>query len=93
LVLPWLLVGLPSCELHGDLDQRARDTALQRFKSSEARIMVATDFGSQGLHVRNCSKAGFLRSLTMAVLGLMIQADYKGWDVIFGLPGKGHFGP
>jgi ATP-independent RNA helicase DbpA len=39
--------------LHGDMEQRARDMALRRFKSGEAQILVATDVAQRGLDVRN----------------------------------------
>lgn len=45
--------GVAVVELHGDLDQRARDDSLNRLRSGDARVMVATDLASRGLDVRN----------------------------------------
>jgi len=48
-------LGLSALELHGDLDQRARDTALSSFRSGEVRVLVATDVAARGLDIRNIS--------------------------------------
>ncbi|CAK9059467.1 unnamed protein product [Durusdinium trenchii] len=48
-------LGMTAVELHGDLDQKQRDSALYRFKQGEVRVLVATDLASRGLDVRNCA--------------------------------------
>merc|ERR1712039_650832 len=35
-------LGLPACEIHGDLDQSQRDRSLGDFRSGEKRVMCAT---------------------------------------------------
>ncbi len=37
--------------LHGDLTQRARDTVMQRFRSGQIQILVATDVAARGLDI------------------------------------------
>lgn len=46
-------LNLSAVELHGDLDQRARDSALGDFRAGKARVMIATDVAARGLDVRN----------------------------------------
>uniref|UniRef100_A0A7S1Q7F6 Helicase C-terminal domain-containing protein n=1 Tax=Alexandrium catenella TaxID=2925 RepID=A0A7S1Q7F6_ALECA len=48
-------LGLQAVELHGDLDQRQRDDALNRFRAGEAKLCVATDVAARGLDIRNIS--------------------------------------
>ncbi|KAK7902125.1 hypothetical protein WMY93_018894 [Mugilogobius chulae] len=45
------LKGLAVQSLHGDREQRDREEALQDFKQSRVRILVATDLASRGLDV------------------------------------------
>eukprot|EP00930_Biecheleria_cincta_P068713 TRINITY_DN5649_c0_g2_i1.p1 TRINITY_DN5649_c0_g2~~TRINITY_DN5649_c0_g2_i1.p1 ORF type:complete len:519 (-),score=101.58 TRINITY_DN5649_c0_g2_i1:148-1647(-) len=40
-------------ELHGDLNQEQRDSAMRYFKSGQARVLVATDVAARGLDLRN----------------------------------------
>jgi len=40
-------------ELHGDLNQQQRDSAMSYFKSGKARVLVATDVAARGLDLRN----------------------------------------
>mmetsp|Transcript_152114 Transcript_152114/g.268563 ORF Transcript_152114/g.268563 Transcript_152114/m.268563 type:complete len:919 (+) Transcript_152114:129-2885(+) len=41
-----------SVVIHGDKDQRERDTALSAFKSGAKRVLVATDVAARGLDIR-----------------------------------------
>lgn len=41
--------------LHGDMDQRARDRAMEKFRSGELRILVATDIAGRGIDVSGIS--------------------------------------
>eukprot|EP00397_Hematodinium_sp_SG-2012_P025732 GEMP01026905.1.p1 GENE.GEMP01026905.1~~GEMP01026905.1.p1 ORF type:complete len:258 (+),score=55.02 GEMP01026905.1:2-775(+) len=43
----------PAAALHGDMEQRARDYALKRFKDGHDMVLVATDVAQRGLDVRN----------------------------------------
>uniref|UniRef100_A0A672GDK7 RNA helicase n=1 Tax=Salarias fasciatus TaxID=181472 RepID=A0A672GDK7_SALFA len=47
------LQGLAVQSLHGDRDQHDREEALQEFKESRVRILVATDLASRGLDVHD----------------------------------------
>jgi superfamily II DNA/RNA helicase len=41
-------LGLRVCELHGDVSQTMRYTALQRFRDNEVDVMVCTDVAARG---------------------------------------------
>ncbi len=43
--------GYPAESLHGDLSQRERDMVMERFRSGNIRILVATDLAARGLDV------------------------------------------
>jgi len=43
--------GLRAVAIHGDKRQQERDYVLRQFKTGAARIMVATDVASRGIHV------------------------------------------
>lgn len=43
--------GINAVEIHGDKTQAARQTALKRFKTGKASVMVATDVASRGIDV------------------------------------------
>eukprot|EP00931_Biecheleriopsis_adriatica_P062344 TRINITY_DN3754_c1_g1_i1.p1 TRINITY_DN3754_c1_g1~~TRINITY_DN3754_c1_g1_i1.p1 ORF type:complete len:348 (+),score=98.01 TRINITY_DN3754_c1_g1_i1:2-1045(+) len=44
---------LGAVELHGDLNQSQRDSAMEKFKAGTARVLVATDVAARGLDLRN----------------------------------------
>lgn len=46
------LCGLRADELHGDLTQEQRLTALQRFKEGQVDYLLATDLASRGLDIK-----------------------------------------
>ncbi|KAN0065130.1 nucleolar DEAD-box protein required for synthesis of 60S ribosomal subunit [Thecaphora frezii] len=46
------LVGLSAAELHGDLTQEQRLSALEKFKEGSADFLIATDLASRGLDIR-----------------------------------------
>ncbi|PSL08343.1 superfamily II DNA/RNA helicase [Haloactinopolyspora alba] len=43
--------GVPAVDLHGDLSQRVRERNLDRFRSGQAKVVVATDVAARGIHV------------------------------------------
>ncbi len=43
--------GIPSVDMHGDLEQRHRERNLRRFTAGEADVIVATDVAARGIHV------------------------------------------
>jgi ATP-dependent RNA helicase DeaD len=43
--------GYPAESLHGDMSQRERDMVMERFRSGNIRILVATDLAARGLDV------------------------------------------
>ncbi|PNS07617.1 DEAD/DEAH box helicase [Solilutibacter silvestris] len=43
--------GLPAMAIHGNKSQGARQNALNRFKSGQTRILVATDVAARGLDI------------------------------------------
>ncbi len=43
--------GIPATELHGNLAQAARERNLAAFANGSARVLVATDIASRGIHV------------------------------------------
>jgi len=45
--------GYTACALHGDMSQSARMEMLERFKSGQANLMVATDVAARGLDIPN----------------------------------------
>jgi superfamily II DNA/RNA helicase len=47
--------GVPTVELHGDLNQNARSRNLQAFAKGSARTLVATDIAARGIHVDGVS--------------------------------------
>ena len=47
--------GYKSVCLHGDMEQRERQTAIKSFKENKANILVATDVASRGLDISDVS--------------------------------------
>jgi superfamily II DNA/RNA helicase len=45
--------GIDAAAIHGDLPQRARQRALDRFESGKTPVLVATDVAARGLDVEN----------------------------------------
>jgi len=43
--------GYPAEALHGDMSQRERDNVMQRFRSGNIQILVATDLAARGLDI------------------------------------------
>lgn len=46
------LVGLKSCELHGNLSQTQRIAAFNHFKEGKYDYLLATDLASRGLDIK-----------------------------------------
>ena len=47
--------GFSSGEIHGDIDQNARIAELERFKSGDVTILVASDVAARGLDIKGVS--------------------------------------
>ena len=47
--------GIESAGIHGDKSQNARQTALNRFRTGECRVLVATDIAARGIDVAGLS--------------------------------------
>ena len=45
-------LGISASELHGKLDQEARDQRLKLFRSGKTRVLCATDLAARGIDVR-----------------------------------------
>jgi superfamily II DNA/RNA helicase len=45
--------GVDAVAMHGDMSQRARERALERFESGKVRTLVATDVAARGLDLRD----------------------------------------
>jgi len=45
--------GVGAVDLHGSLTQRVRERNLQKFKTGQASVVVATDVAARGIHVDN----------------------------------------
>jgi len=41
--------------LHGDMEQRQRETVIKGFKTNSVKVLVATDVAARGIHVDNIS--------------------------------------
>lgn len=50
-----LKIGVKSAAIHGNKSQNARQKALSDFKTSEIRVLVATDIAARGIDVENLS--------------------------------------
>lgn len=47
--------GIDAAGIHGDKSQAARQTALNRFKSGECKVLVATDIAARGIDIAGLS--------------------------------------
>ncbi|HMB23355.1 MAG TPA: DEAD/DEAH box helicase [Anaerolineales bacterium] len=47
--------GIPAEAIHGDLDQHAREAVLNRFRSNQLKVLVATDVAARGLDIEDIS--------------------------------------
>src|SRR5512139_2053447 len=47
--------GIPAEAIHGDLDQRARERVLGRFRANQLKVLVATDVAARGLDIEDIS--------------------------------------
>ncbi|MDQ4009015.1 MAG: DEAD/DEAH box helicase, partial [Actinomycetota bacterium] len=47
--------GIPAVDLHGDLNQRARERNLAAFSTGGVRVLIATDIAARGIHVDDIS--------------------------------------
>ncbi|WP_072573890.1 DEAD/DEAH box helicase [Granulibacter bethesdensis] len=47
--------GIPADAIHGNKSQNARQRALERFRSGDARVLVATDIAARGIDVAGVS--------------------------------------
>ena len=47
--------GIDAAGIHGDKSQNARQTALNRFKNGECKVLVATDIAARGIDVAGLS--------------------------------------
>ena len=47
--------NFPSAPLHGDMAQSSRETTLQKFKSGDIKLLVATDVAGRGIDVESLS--------------------------------------
>jgi superfamily II DNA/RNA helicase len=47
--------GIEAAALHGDMSQASRDKALKRFRSGQARTLIATDVAARGLDLEDIS--------------------------------------
>lgn len=45
--------GLSALAIHGDLNQRQRDSVMEKYRAGHASILVATDVASRGIDVSN----------------------------------------
>jgi len=46
-------IGLPATSIHGDRDQRERESALASFRAGRTPVLVATDVAARGLDIPN----------------------------------------
>src|SRR5512147_91132 len=47
--------GIAAEAIHGDLDQKAREAVLSRFRSNQLKVLVATDVAARGLDIEDIS--------------------------------------
>ena len=49
-------LGLPAAMMSGEIDQKKRIKTIEKFKSGEIQVLVATDVAGRGLHVDDVSQ-------------------------------------
>jgi len=49
-------LGIPAAIMSGEIDQRKRIKTIERFKSGDIQVLVATDVAGRGLHVDDVSQ-------------------------------------
>ncbi|MBZ2169918.1 ATP-dependent RNA helicase DbpA [Marinobacter sp. F4216] len=87
--------GFAAVALHGDLDQRDRDSVLVRFANRSASVLVATDVAARGLDIKslplviNAEPARDPEVHTHRV-GRTGRAGEKGMAVTLCTPARGH---
>ncbi|MCS5563558.1 MAG: ATP-dependent RNA helicase DbpA [Oleiphilaceae bacterium] len=87
--------GFSALALHGDLDQRERDSVLVRFGNQSCSVLVATDVAARGLDIKalplviNAEPARDPEVHTHRV-GRTGRAGEQGLAVTFCTPAKGH---
>jgi ATP-dependent RNA helicase DeaD len=47
--------SIPAEAIHGDLDQKAREAVLSRFRANQLKVLVATDVAARGLDIEDIS--------------------------------------
>eukprot|EP00930_Biecheleria_cincta_P085916 TRINITY_DN7527_c0_g2_i2.p1 TRINITY_DN7527_c0_g2~~TRINITY_DN7527_c0_g2_i2.p1 ORF type:complete len:622 (-),score=106.21 TRINITY_DN7527_c0_g2_i2:58-1851(-) len=83
--------GYNAVAIHGDMEQRERETSLSRFKSGRATFLVATDVAARGLdipkvsHVINYDLPGNIDAYVHRI-GRTGRIGNRGWATSFYVP-------
>lgn len=86
-------LGKRVVSLHGDLNQRQRDIAMEQFKNKKAEVLVCTDVGARGLDVTDVTHVinmGLPRRLDSYVhrIGRTARAGKTGMAISFVAPSQ-----